>query len=183
MNLIEIRQAIVDTVKDALPTLRTIETHGGRFDAGELARVSARAPAVFVAAMRLGRIEARQGSVLADVNWAMFVVTKDEPAVHRDAAALLIVNALTGVVSSARWDIAASTDTPKDITAQNLFSAAFDQRGVACWALSWTQRMSILHHTDESTLDRLLQIFTTTDIDPNQGDEPPLLDSIDFPID
>lgn len=175
MSVIALRTAIVDELKTKLASaVKTVEGHGGRFDAKELMRVSAKAPAVFVAAMLLSEITRRHSETTATISWAVFVVAKDQPNnVTRDVVALTIAEAIGKIVPDNRWGLDGQCEgTPTSIRAQNMFSAEIDAKGVAMWGLSWQQKMVIAAGDDTSTLDDLLAILTATDLDPSQDDEP-----------
>lgn len=185
MSTVAVRTAIVNTIRTALgATAKHVGAHSGRFDAGELARVSVNAPAVFISALAQSGINNSNGSSSATVSWAAFVVTTNVPQVPRDVSALLVVDILKRVIPDNRWGLEEEAESlPKNIQAQNLFSADIDARGVAMWALSWQQ--DIADATDINTLFNELSDFlrmdTTTDVDPAQGQEPELVQTVELP--
>lgn len=122
-----------------LPGLRQCEAMEGRFDLDELKTVTARAPAVLVA--RLGAAMPRP---LAGPHWhyhlrvAAFVVTKDALDLKRDLAAGTICQALLQRIPGATWGLAAAGPA-QDVADQSLSGASLKAKGIALWAVTWTQ--------------------------------------------
>lgn len=122
-----------------LPELRQCEGMAGRFDLAELQAVSVRAPAVLVA--RLGSSMPRP---LAGPHYhyhlrmAAFVVTKDALDLGRDAAAAAICQALLQRIPGAAWGID-GLGSAESVADQSLSGAAQKAKGIAVWAVTWTQ--------------------------------------------
>lgn len=183
MSTVSVRTAIVDTIRTALGAgVKHVAAHSGRFSSSELGRVSAKAPAVFIAALAQSNINSRNGSDTATVSWAAFVVTRDFPNLPRDVSALAVVDALKHIIPENRWGLTDEAEgTPKNIQAQNLFSADIDTKGVAMWALSWQQDIADTSALDVNALANFLRMDTTTDVDPAQAQEPALIQTIELP--
>lgn len=181
MSTVSVRTAIVNTIRTALGAgVKHVASHSGRFSAGELARVAVNAPAVFIAVLAQSNINSQSGSDSATVSFAAFVVTKDSPNPPRDVSALAVVDALKHIIPENRWGLTDEAEgVPKNIQAQNLFSADIDTKGVAMWALSWQQ--DIANTADITTLVDFLRLDTTTDVDPAQVQEPVLIQTIELP--
>ena len=143
MSVLMLRQAVVDGLGASLPQLAgktvKVEPHAGRFDAAELKRISAQAPAVFVAVLGLADLSESCGEVSATCQILAIVVCKDALGLSRDLAALGMMEALAKIVPDNDWGGAAKK-APEDIRCDNLFSATLDQAGVAMWGASWRQR-------------------------------------------
>jgi len=146
MSLLTLRAAVVAALRASLPRLAgktvKVEAHAGRFDAAELKRISAQAPAVFVAVLGLADISESCGDVSATCQVLAIVVCKDAPALPRDLAALGMMGALAKIVPGNEWNGAAEK-APEDIRCDNLFSATLDQAGVAMWGVAWRQRATV----------------------------------------
>lgn len=161
MSLNDYREAVATDLRAVLPASVHVETHGGRFDEGEIKRVGGKAPAVFVAVLDVADIEAGNGAILGDVTMGAFVATKDAPAMRRDEAALALAVVVTRRVALAEWP---AEHTPQRVAARNLFSASQDRTGLALWAVSWRQRVAIapLEDQDPATLDEFLLCHVDT---------------------
>lgn len=131
--------AIAAKLHALLPGLRQCEGMEGRFDLDELKTVTARAPAVLVA--RLGSSMPRP---LAGPHWhyhlrmAAFVVTKDALDLKRDLAAGAICQALLQRIPGATWGLPDCGEA-RDVADQSLSGSALKAKGIALWAVTWTQ--------------------------------------------
>jgi hypothetical protein len=146
MSVLTLREAVVTGLRASLPRLAgktvKVEAHAGRFDAAELRRISAQAPAVFVAVLGLADLSESCGEVSATCQLLAIVVCKDAPGLPRDLAALGMMEALAKIVPGNGWNDAAEK-APEDIRCDNLFSATLDQAGVAMWGVAWRQRATV----------------------------------------
>ena len=163
MSLLALRTAIDGAVKAALPTVKSVKPHGGRFTLEEIRRIAAQTPSVRIALLGLNSIGQTTGSeVRALAVVAVFVLTRDAPAVHRDVAALALVEVLVKLVPGNVWGLA-DVDAPNDVRADNLFSTQLDKVGVALWAVNWRQEIE-LGVFDETALDDFATFNATFDI-------------------
>ncbi|MCP1375389.1 DUF1834 family protein [Dyella lutea] len=154
MSLLDVRTAIVDTIKAALPASTMVEAHRGRFDSvEELKRFATRAPAVLVALLRAPLNDATEAMPRIPAGWAVFVVTRDIPQLARDAGAIALVEKLQLLISGNTWG-RDDTSAPVSIDASNLYSDRIDNLGVALWGISFEQTISnpVL---DQAALDAL----------------------------
>ncbi|KMQ74004.1 phage protein Gp37 [Marinobacter subterrani] len=143
------RDAIVAAIAKALPELKDCQAHGGRFDLQELKRWSRRAPAVLVAAVQIPEA-ARNRVNQVTVRWVAYVVASDAPGVSRDVIALDYTEALLRCIKDNRWGLD-NTQRPENVAAENLYSGPADRQGIALWAVSWQQALT-LRATDISDL-------------------------------
>lgn len=158
MKLTEIRAAIVSSISDKLPSLKTCAAHGGRFDKEELQRIGTKAPAVFVSCLSFGGAEGETGETTAPVKWFLFIVTKDAPRQDKDELAMDMAEALVAHIVGNDWDLGGvAIEEPTQIVGQNLFSTELDKKGVAMWAVSFTQKMQLQAAEGFDTLDDLLR--------------------------
>lgn len=122
-----------------LPELRQCEGMAGRFDLAELQTTSVRAPAVLVARLGASMQPPMAGPYhLYAMRMAAFVVTKDAPGLARDDAAAAICQALLQRIPGAAWEIE-GLGPAADVADQSLSAAAQKAKGVAVWAVTWTQ--------------------------------------------
>ena len=168
------RDAIVEAIKTALPDLYTVEAHGGRFDLNELKRWSKQAPAVLVAAVSVPTI-ADGPTHIAEVRWVAYLVTRDTPQATRDVAALDFSEALLRLVRKNTWQLD-NTQNPQRVTAENLYSGQVDSHGMALWAVSWQQAVS-LRTSDIAELADFTLYTATHEV----GDGPVAEDRVELP--
>lgn len=142
MSLVATRAAIVDGLKAALPAGVAVEAHRGRFDsAAEIKRFATKAPAVLVACVRSRLDDSSEAMPRQQASWAVFVITRDQPQLARDAGALALVEAIELSVSGNTWALD-DTSAPTGIDSRNLYSGAIDNLGVALWATTFDQTIA-----------------------------------------
>lgn len=170
MSVLTLRAAVVAGLTASLPQLAgktvKVEPHAGRFDAAELKRISAQAPAVFVAVLGLADLSESCGEVSATCQILAIVVCKDAQALSRDLAALGMMEALARIVPGNDWGGAAEK-APEDTRCDNLFSATLDQAGVAMWGVAWRQRAIVAKTSvtgSEDGLDWFLNYHMETEL-------------------
>lgn len=156
MNLADLQQHIADHIKAKLPNLKTCEPHPGRFDANELKRISAKAPAVFVACLTIGDTEQNQG-IEAPTSWAAYIVTRTSASASREDQALNLAQALTLIISESDLGIPNAIEETSNINGRNLYSGAIDKTGVNMWAITWRQKISLGEVADLAALDDFLR--------------------------
>ena len=168
------RDAIVSAIKPALPDLYTCEAHGGRFDLNELNRWCKQAPAVLAAAVSVPSIEDGPTRI-AEVRWVAYLVTRDTAQSTRDVAALDYSEALMRLVRKNTWQLD-NTHNPTRVAAENLYSGQLDRHGIALWAVSWQQGIS-LRNTDIAELADFTLYTATHEV----GDGPVAEDRVELP--
>ncbi|RXJ70790.1 hypothetical protein CS022_22475 [Veronia nyctiphanis] len=143
MRLLALRHAIIDTIKEALPELSAVDAHPGRFNLDELRRIATKLPAVRVAIMAFSKVVPIQtGERQLTVKLAAFVMTSDRRKLPKDESALAIVEALLTLIPGHRWTLSAVSGAT-DAKAENLFSGRVDKQGVAMWAITWQQVITV----------------------------------------
>jgi phage gp37-like protein len=144
MTLNELTEAICTTIKTWLPELKTCTPHGGRFDGKEIARVSGRAPAVFVAVLSTGKgIEVGNGQQDVPVTFAAYVAATDQRKLARAQAALNMVEGLVSRIYQQNWGFPDRVYAAKPAASRNLYSGIIAQKGVALWAVTWPQTVRL----------------------------------------
>ena len=178
MILTDLRTAIVAQIKTDLPSLKSVEAHGGRFTLPELKAVAVKSPAVRVACLGVSRATSTAQGVDVVAAWGAFVISKDLHPVSRDAVTLGLVSALLPIVPLNCWGLEDYVDSARDVRADNLFSRDLDAQGVSIWAVTWRHTVT-LGRVDESTLDDFLRAWVEYDI--NQDGVVDTMDKIDLP--
>ncbi|EGG93496.1 hypothetical protein IMCC1989_1152 [gamma proteobacterium IMCC1989] len=143
MKFIELRQKVLEKIKEELPDLKEVSLHPGRFNLDELKRIGTKAPAVYVSLMgtpTVKRIETGENEVY--IRLAAFIVTRDERKLPKDEAALAIVESLLVVIPCQRWGLKNTSDAV-NVKADNLFNGSIERKGVAMWAITWEQTLRI----------------------------------------
>lgn len=136
------RAAVVGDLAEWLGTDVRVEAHGGRFDRNELSRHSRRAPAVLVAAMGIPEVADTPQPATPTLQFTAFVMTRDAPGAPRDTQALTLVESVLRRLPGSRWGLARG-QRPERINAENLYSGEIDQIGIAMWAISWRQALTL----------------------------------------
>ncbi len=88
MILVDLREAIVADIGAAIPGLREVKTHGGRFSLAEVKAIAARSPSVRVACLGIPGVVQASTCVQADTLWGAFVICGNQAGVSRDTVAL-----------------------------------------------------------------------------------------------
>lgn len=168
MRLNDMINAICTELKSCFPSLTACEPHGGPIDAQELDRIAASAPAIYVAALATekGR-EVGSGEVDTPVSLTAYVVTADSPSLSRADAALNLMEGLLARIAGATWgcDGVQGVDSA---TAENLFTADLDLKGLAMWAVSWKQTVRLGDDVWQTDLPFPSQLYVG--MSPNVGD-------------
>ena len=144
MRTNEFLQAICREIQEKLfRDLKACEVHDGRFDLGELKRISTRTPAVYVACLGTPRME-DPGTEQTDAvkQLAIYVVTKNAPGLSRGEAARNLVEALETYLPRARWGLR-GIGAAENVRSENLYGGAIDRQGIALWAVSWRQALRL----------------------------------------
>lgn len=122
-----------------------IASHGGEFDTEkEVDRWAANAPAILIAVLKAD-VENLGGEPHAHCVLGAFCITKDKPAVMRDAGALVLIsNVMHYLKQSAapRWS-GVETQGLKNVIARNLYHTKFDEKGLAIWGVFFEQAVKL----------------------------------------
>lgn len=95
-----------EAIHRALPDLRECAAMVGGFDVEELKRQSIAAPAVRVSLLAIRPLAAEAGPRRRwSASLAAFVITRDRMGIDRDTGALIITQALLGLVPENNWAI------------------------------------------------------------------------------
>lgn len=134
-------QSVAATLAEQLPSDVSVQEHPGRFTEDELNRVLVQRKAVRVAIEGVESMEVEGGGLRkAQVRFAALVICSDQRGEDRHAAALELTEAIAGALPYQRWGNAKNEAVlPSTIDVQNLYSGDINGKGIAFWALTWTQ--------------------------------------------
>jgi len=177
MTLPAIQQAIVSALS-AAGLGDHVQSHPGRMSIDDLKRLVVRGRStVCVGCLGLPRIEYTSVGVELETHLAAFILAVDGQGLPRDATAMTLAAAVGRLVVSNVWG-REDLDTPDAIRADNLYSGKLDQRAVALWAVTWRQNWRPV--ADSSSIDDLLRVLATWDLDTEQDGEPTPTDTIEL---
>ena len=170
MSLIDQREAIINAAKDNLGALSgNCQSFGGRFAAAEIKRYALQSPAILVACLGIPEIrDDEHGAIDLITQWGTFVICTDKPQLPRDAGALAIVTALLPIFRGRTIAADENVGYPEKVRGENLFSGAIEGQGIALWAITWQQKITITDF-DPSGLDDFLLFHADYDLAPPDG--------------
>jgi hypothetical protein len=157
----EFRAAVVSGIKKKMPSLRACRAYHGEFDAGELARVWAEAPAVLVACLGWPELTHNGGMPVAEVKLGAFILTADPKLELRDERALAIAEDLSVMIQGERWGLDGVGRAAR-ITAENRYNGEIDRKAVAIWLVQWFQKVD-LPEVETAALDDFVTFAATLD--------------------
>jgi len=166
VSLVDLRAAVVSHIAESVTAFRTVQAHGGSFNREELARIALQSPACLVAIMG-GQLERQGGQPVANPYIFAFVVTRGTSDEKRDKAALVLVEAVAGLVVRNGWSYAHAR-APDSMRIENLYSGDIDKQGIALWSVSWQQQVDIAIY-DPSDLPYLHEVHAEWDLVPADG--------------
>lgn len=142
MKFSDYQQTVVDAIGQALPSLKTVQVHGGSITESEIRRWGAQAPAVFVSTLG---VKSAQATFLdqADLVFCAYVIAKNSDKADRHVVALNIVQGLSCLLKSAPWTGCDFVTEPQDVQSENLFNTEIDKIGLSLWATTWQQTVSL----------------------------------------
>lgn len=164
MSIIAARNAIVSKIAEAIPALREVTAHDGRFDLDEVRRWAAKAPSVRVAVLGAPTFGAQGRQPYAEVRFGAFLLCAGVPtaATRRGDEALAYVDQLCALIATNDWGLS-TTQAPIGMSAQNMFTAQLDKLGIAMWAFTWRQHVDIAL-LSPAELDDLLTVYASYDL-------------------
>jgi hypothetical protein len=174
VSVAAVREQIARFYRGVLNGVSVVE-HGGPFNAEELKRVGASAPAVIVTCLGVSGFSVQGTEVVGNAQWAAFIVTRGDARERRDAQALRLCEAVAVEAPFQVWD-GSALKAPTDLNATNLYSSAIDALGLSLWAVRWSQLVQLdrnieIDSDDLNTVHNEYEITAGT-----ANDEPPLED-------
>ena len=134
--------------------VQVVERHIGRFDTPDAVKrfLSNRDGGVRIAALRVTSYEHIGGRVVGNVSFAAYVFTADQYGYQKDQRAEVVVGKLVKALIG-RGGPATAYSRPENFRADNMYSGAIDELGVALWAVTWNQQWYLDVPIDLSKLD------------------------------
>ncbi|WP_208436005.1 hypothetical protein [Bartonella phoceensis] len=136
----QFREAVIRSLKGALPDVRDCSCQFGRFNLEELETQMLVVPAIRVAVLESRLHCVASGQMRADLHLGAFIVTAGK---ERDVQNWLLAEALAVLCHSGQlWGLT-GLSAPRDVQIEPIISAAIKQRGVSISVVEWHQD---LHH-------------------------------------
>lgn len=170
MSLTSLRKAIADTISANVTDFKLVREHGGTVNESEIKRIAIQTPAALVAVLG-GPVEREGGWPVGDVRFAVFVITVGTSTTDRKSDVVNLVEQVVGQVAANTWSASYThLQAPQKIHMDNLYSGSIDSKGVALWAVTWTQRCEVnLNEDAYGELDDLNTVAVDMDLAPRDG--------------
>lgn len=165
-------EAIAAELRGDLPALHSCAVHDGKWDAAEVKRWAVAAPALLVASLGVVSTET-PGERWTDcgLQLAIYVMTRDgvaaERKLPRGEAARNLVDWLLLHVPRTRWGLT-GIGPVEELRAENLYSGAVDQTGIALWAVTWRQTLRLEAAADGTCPPLPAELYASAQDDPDE---------------
>jgi phage gp37-like protein len=150
MRLRIYREAVVAGLRAALPALRDVQPHGGRFNLDELKRYSVNAPAARVAFAGMKPVELDDaGRIIGPLHMAVYLITAGRDG---DGLLLDLIEDAAAVIRLNQWGL-------RDISAaridaiENLYSSGAEAQGVYLAGITFEQQLAFGSNLADADLD------------------------------
>ncbi|MGL4987394.1 MAG: hypothetical protein ACRC5H_09710 [Treponemataceae bacterium] len=168
MNLIDVRQSVIDTLKSRIKTKGvTIEAHAGIFSEEEIKALSIKTPAILTSLVSIKDSDADE----TYINFVQWIITKATNTDRLYNNALLLTSAVIPVLRELEADWAFGGG--QKISAECLYSGSINKMGVTLWAVSWQWKVrgTILENGEsgEIPLPDILEDFEGYEATHQQG--------------
>jgi hypothetical protein len=156
-------EAVLLTLESEVSELREVRAYRDEFSDGDIGTISVGLPGALVA-MDIPTLETRlSGELLAEVNVAIAVITRETSRAISDMQAMAIAEKIAGVLHQNRFGGAAKTD-PASLGINNDNSDKTRKRGISLWTVSYVQG---IHLSDPvSIVVPELEFVTDAGLDP-----------------
>lgn len=171
MSVLDVRQAIVDTLATTLGPNVSVQTHRGRFDnVQEIQRFAVKAPTVLVSVLRVQRAQDIGGEAMIPVSWGIYIITKDLPKLPRDQGAVGLVETILMLAPDNDWG-GQSVGAVDNLDARNMYSQQVDGLGIALWGIGFEQPVMVplVSDADYAALNPFLTFHQDIDMAPADG--------------
>ena len=165
MDLLDVREAIVESLKARLPKVVTVTSIRGRFDLRELQTYTQKCPTVMVGVLSATGID-DDIELRPRLKLAAYVLTKNGRGGRADEAGLKLSSSLLHAVR--RGPLAPDCQTPTGLGFNNLYSTSFGDDGVWLAAVTWQQATPLTEISDDA-LAEFLRVHATFDLAPADG--------------
>lgn len=182
MSIKDTRDAIVEAIQTAVPSLREVAPYDGRVTREDLGRIVAKAPAAYVSCLGIEEVSDAEDDLLAMCQWVISLVLPrqvitERTQASRSDAATAVVETLIPVIRDSNSDAGAWADEcngpPDKLRAVNVFDVELDRRGMTIWLVTWSQQIS-LEPWSTAALDDLLRIDTNFSMGGNDTPDQPI---------
>ncbi len=129
-----------DSVRNQIPGLHEVLVWRGRVGESVIDKISMRTPAVVIACDRADVAPLSSPLALQLTLVALCVARGGE---ERGRVALGLVEGLARWLDAWEWGAGLDARPPERITARNLWTRGVDQKGIAIWALAWSQQLAL----------------------------------------
>lgn len=157
MSMRSFRDAIVSTIAAEIPEFVSVEAHDGSFDLTEVHRHFGHYPrAARVVCPGVASLVDHGGADVVMARWVVFVAAREQHVRDPDGhmshgdACMLLAERVMALVHGSRWGCHGYTPA-ENVVARNLYTGAFDKRGLSLWAVEWQQGLAL----DDSAEDEL----------------------------
>jgi phage gp37-like protein len=160
MRLRTYREAVVSGLRAALPALRDVQPHGGRFNLDELKRYSVNAPAARVAFAGIKPVTLDNvGRLIGPVNMAVYLITAGRDG---DAVLLDLIENAASVIRMNQWGLA-DISAARIETIENLYSSGTEAQGVYLAGITFDQQLAFGGNPFERDVDAAIAAAGQTD--------------------
>ncbi|WP_317993178.1 hypothetical protein [Bartonella gliris] len=130
------REAVIRSLKRALPDVRDCSCQFGRFNLEELETQMFVAPAIRVAVLESRLSPVASGQQSADLHLGAFIITTGK---ERDVQSWLLAEAIAVLCHSGQlWGLT-HLSSPREVQIEPIISAAIKQQGVSISVVEWHQ--------------------------------------------
>ncbi|WP_317993218.1 hypothetical protein [Bartonella gliris] len=132
----QFREAVIRSLKGALPDVRDCGCQFGRFNLEELETQMLVAPAIRVAVLESRFNPVASGHMSADLHLGAFIITTGK---ERDVSSWLLAEAIAVLCHSGQlWGLT-HLSAPREVQIEPIVSVAIKQRGVSISVVEWHQ--------------------------------------------
>lgn len=167
MSILELRNAVIADLRDHTGA-KHAEAAPGRLDLREIRRRTFKTPAVFVSVLNISKVDPRGIDVEMTGRLAAYVVTLPKAAATRDEQAVELTAQI--IHRMAKTGFHGQAQSPKNISARNLYAGKFEGANIALWAVTWDQAVTCPDSTVYAALDDLETFHGVFDIPPHTPD-------------
>lgn len=145
-----------------LKGIRTVREHAGTFTEDDVKQIMMNAPALHVAILAIRPAEGEpSGNVQCALKLAIYIVTKDEPGLPRDTAAINIATALIMLLDRRQMKVTGKFlgQPLKNFAWRSLYTSGGQSTGVLLSALDCDCNLTILRDLTEPELMARFESF------------------------
>lgn len=139
---------------EEIDKVQVVERHIGRFDKPQDVKhwMSKRDGGVRIAALKVLGYENIGGRLIGNVSFVAYVFAADQYGYEKDTRAEVIAGKLVKAMFG-RSAPTTAYEKAQGFRADNMYSVALDELGMALWAVTWQQKWYLDEPIDETTLD------------------------------